>query len=131
MRAATESSLTRHAKLTHARLPADRAGTLSSRERADLDGARAELARLRKVKDEYAKAHPEQREAAAATTAAAANAESSKQKHSIGELARSVNVQGIQISLKQKKQAEAQGLRFDKKGRLLNPRVFFAELEIR
>lgn len=74
------------------------------------------MARLRKAKEDYLKAHPEERDAVMGPSKAdlAANQEKEKGQGS-------VNVLGVRISFREKREAEAQGLRFDKHGRLLNP----------
>lgn len=74
------------------------------------------MARLRKAKEDYLKAHPEERDAIMAKENAAQAAKQEREKAS-----GSVNVMGIRISYREKREAERQGLRFDRQGRLLNP----------
>jgi hypothetical protein len=88
---------------------------LTSAERADLDVAQAEVARLRKAKEEYLKAHPEERDALLAQEKATQAAKQDIKSSGM------VNMLGQRISFKEKRAAELQGLRFDKQGRLLNP----------
>lgn len=76
------------------------------------------MARLRKAKEEYLKAHPEQRDAIMAESKSAQAAKQDREKGP-----GTVNVMGVRIGFREKKQAEAQGLRFDRQGRLLNPYV--------
>lgn len=64
------------------------------------------------------KAHPEQREEIFAESKAAQAAKQEKEKAAASQTA---NVLGVRIGYKQRREAEAQGLRFDRHGRLLNP----------
>ena len=74
------------------------------------------MARLRKAKEDYLAAHPEEAEAIVARDKAAQAAKQEKDKGNA-----TVNIMGARISFREKKQAELQGLRFDRQGRLLNP----------
>jgi len=81
-----------------------------------LEAARTEVARLRKAKEDYIAAHPEQRDAIMAESR---TAQAAKQEREKGP--GTVNVMGVRIGFREKKQAEAQGLLFDRQGRLMNP----------
>ena len=91
-------------------------GKITESERAELEAAKAEVARLRKVKEDYLEAHPEEREALNAKNEAAQAARTEKERDS-----KTVNILGIRISYREKREAEKQGLRFDRNGRLVDP----------
>lgn len=74
------------------------------------------MARLRKAKEDYIEAHPEQRDAVMGESKASQAAKQERQKGP-----GTANVMGVRIGFREKKQAEAQGLRFDRQGRLVNP----------
>lgn len=92
----------------------ERNGNITSTEKADLDVARAEIARLKKIKEDYIKANPDTADAILPPSRPPPPQQSNSNRGQ-QQMVR------IQLGFREKRQAEAQGLRFDRNGRLLNP----------
>ena len=104
----------------------ERQSGLSSSERADLDVAKVELARLRKAKEDYIAKNPDAKDAVIAATNKGKGREVNEDDDADSEedgaiKYGSVKVGGVMIPVREKLEAERQGLRFSNKGRLLNP----------
>ena len=106
-----------HADVRCLPLRSERNGNITSTEKADLDVARAEIARLKKIKEDYVKANPEAADAVLPPTRPPPLTHGNGNRHQQQQMGR------IQLGFRERRQAEAQGLRFDRNGRLLNPWV--------